>query len=171
MFTLGALAGPLPRGFGIGSFWKKTDPNAGICYRRGTRETPNVIMDFSAKPSDPRNSGPSGDDFTANTGYDRAETSCTFPDIRDKAAFVAAFGGGKCIAGRYQWECFGKYHNTKDVLHYQVVPLMLPGDSEVSYYVLMTNAMGTSGAPAGCVSATHSITGTCGVFIPRKTYH
>ena len=150
MFTLGALAGPLPEGLESDVFGKKPIPMPEFVIEEGP-EKHRVIMDFSAKPSDPRNSGPGSDDFTANTGYDKAETSCTFPDIRDKAAFVAAFGGGKAslvdIKGMF-WQI----PQHKDVLHYQVVPLILPGDSEVSYYVLMTNAMGTSGAPAGCVS-------------------
>ena len=150
MLTVGALAGPLPNGMDSKIYGKSPMPMPEFVIQEGPEKF-RVIMDFSAIP---RGKGPTNDRserWTANSGFEKAETGCSFPDIRDKAAFIAAFGEGWASLVDIK-AMFWQMKQHRSVLHYQVIPLKLPGDTVVRLYVLMGNAMGTSGAPAGCVS-------------------
>ena len=107
-----------------------------------------TIMDWSKKPTRLSGRGPLNP--SANRGFARDEVSVSFPDIRDKAALVAAFKGGYISLVDLRG-MFWLFRQHPSVLHYQVIPLLLPHWEEVKFYVLMTNAMGSSGAPAGCM--------------------
>ena len=51
-----------------------------------------TIVDWSVGPGTLSGKGPANP--SANEGFASNEVSCTFPDLRDKAAMIAAFGGG-----------------------------------------------------------------------------
>ena len=92
---------------------------------------------------------------SVNDGYEKQYAGCTFPDLRDKAAHVASVGRGGAISLLDISGMFWCFRQHKSMLHHQVFPIWLPGWPdwpEPRYYVLMTNAMGSTMAPAGCSS-------------------
>ena len=149
MMDLGALAGPISLDEEIEGRLPMPMPETVI------QEGPDkyrCIMDFSRVPDGDYEEFEEGQGPpTANKGYHKQEKGCSFPGIPDKEALMMAnpkgFISTNDLSGMF-WQC--KQHAT--VLHMQIVILWIPGWREPLYLVLMTNAMGTAGAPASCVA-------------------
>ena len=149
MIDLDAIAGPISLDEKIGGRFPLPMPEQVI--QEGP-EKYRCIMDFSRVPDGGfpefiEGQGPP----TANKGYHKEETGCSFPTIPDKETMMMACPNGY-ISTNDLAGCFWQIKQHEKVLHMQIIVLWIPGWEEPRYYVLMTNAMGTAAAPASCVA-------------------